>query len=240
MNVAIVDDEPLARSRLRRMLTAQGVDVIAEGETGKDAVQIASDELVDLIFLDISMPIKNGLQAAAEIEELIVTPPAIVFCTAYDQFAIQAFKTNAVAYLLKPFSSDDLVDALEKASRVSRTQLDSITATKEPYAKISLKVGNGAQLVGLSDISHFYSEDKYVFANIRGQAPVFVDKSLKQLECEYPIGFIRCHRNSLVNKQHIEKIFRNESGQAYIQLIDSGECIAVSRRHYAEVKKCFQ
>ena len=161
-----------------------------------------------------------------------------MFCTAYDQFAIQAFKTNAVAYLLKPFSNEDLVDALEKARRVSRTQLDRIAAAKEPYAKISLKVGNGVQLVSLSDISHFYSEDKYVFANISGQAPIFVDKSLKQLECEYPTGFIRCHRNSLVSRQHIEKIFRNELGQAYIELIDSGECIAISRRHYAEVKKC--
>ncbi len=235
MRVAVVDDEPLARSRLRRLLATQNIDVAAEGENGNEAIVIAEDKSIDLIFMDINMPVKNGLQAAQEIEQNSQTPPAIIFCTAYDQFAIQAFKTNAIAYLLKPFSESELVDALAKATKVSRTQLEKITSQQD--SKISLKVGGGIQVVNIDDVSYFHSEDKCVFANLPDKEPIFVDKSLKQLEDEYTGLFIRTHRNSLVNTQHIARVFRDDSGHAFIELIGSKQTVAISRRHFSEVKK---
>ena len=120
----IVDDEPLARSRLLRLLAPQSVvDVIAEAVNGQEAVNLVKQLKPDLVFLDIQMPIKTGLQAAQEISQLQQQKPAIVFCTAYDQYAVEAFKTQAVAYLLKPVSTEDLQEAITKATQVSQLQL---------------------------------------------------------------------------------------------------------------------
>ena len=110
-----IDDEPLARARLVRLLTMQGVDVIAQGENGQQAIDLVfENDDVDILFIDINMPIKTGLQAVNDICSTHLDPPAIVFCTAYDEYALDAFKTNAVAYLLKPIQAEDIANAIDK------------------------------------------------------------------------------------------------------------------------------
>ena len=122
----VTDDEPLARARLTRILSMHGVDVVAQGENGQQAIELVFEHDIDILFIDISMPIKTGLQAVIEIYEKHQDPPAVVFCTAYDEYALDAFNTNAVAYLLKPIQADDIVTAIEKASNVNKLQRTSL------------------------------------------------------------------------------------------------------------------
>ena len=118
MNVRalVVDDERLARNRLKRLLADLQVDVVAEGQDGNQAVELVNTGEIDIVFMDINMPNLNGLEAARLISETMSEPPAIVFCTAYDEYAVKAFDTSAVAYLLKPINTADLQRVLEQAS----------------------------------------------------------------------------------------------------------------------------
>jgi len=238
VRAAIVDDEPLARARLERLLKAVEAEVVSFGENGFDAVNIASQSNVDILFLDINMPLMSGLEAAFEISESIANPPAIVFCTAYDEYAIDAFKVNAVSYLLKPFSQTELNDAIKKAKKLTRLQLNTITNPQND--EIAVTSSSEYFKLKLAEIMYFYSQEKYTYARLLDNSSVMIDSTLKVLEDEFKGSCIRAHRACLVRRSAISRIFRDNAGSWQISLIDSDQTITISRRHLAEVKACFE
>jgi len=235
IRAVVVDDEPLARTRLTRLLTAEGVNVLYQGCNGQEAISLVE---IDVLFIDINMPIKNGLQAAQEISAMD-RPPAIVFCTAYDEYAVQAFKTNAVSYLLKPIQAEDIRSALEKASSLSRFQIGQMLDQKEIVSYLTIHYQGFLQNIPLSEFLYFRSVNKNIFATLLNGEDVLVDKSLKQLEADLGNEFIRIHRGVLMNRHQVSRLIRQEDGKVFVILKSLGIRLAVSRRHLSEVKKCF-
>lgn len=158
MDILVVDDEPLARERLIRMLgKLDGYRVVAEADDADSALNAISSEDPDLVLLDVRMPGDDGLTLAHRIAELD-DPPAIIFCTAYDQYALEAFGTQAVGYLLKPVKTEQLQDVLARAQRLNKLQR---VATRRPIqdsgtrTHISARTRRGVDLIPLEDIRFF-------------------------------------------------------------------------------------
>ena len=249
ISALVVDDERLARIRLRRLLTEQGVDVIGEGVDGQQAIDLVNQMPVDMLFIDINMPNKNGLAAAKEITSTMQRPPTIVFCTAYDEYALQAFETNASAYLLKPISAEDLAAVILRAGQLSQMQVTNFSlrnglgeggVENSSTATLAISCGDSKENIAVSEIEYFRSVDKHVYACIKNRGEVLVDNTLKQLQVKLAPAFVRTHRSSLVNVLEIAKLTRTPSGKSFIHLNAAGVSLPVSRRHLAEVKKCFQ
>jgi two-component system response regulator AlgR len=235
---AVVDDEPLARMRLKRLLEMQGVQVVAEGENGVQAIEIVKHHDIDILFIDINMPIMNGLDAVRSIDASVENDPAVVFCTAYDEYAIDAFRTNAIAYLLKPFDVQELRAVLQKATRVSRLQLGQLRDAQTLEKSLTVHSRGILQSIPVSEIVYFYSNDKNVFAVFKSGSEVLVDKTLIQLEEQFEDDLVRIHRGYLVNRRQLSKLFRDKN-QSKIELVSLTKSLVVSRRHLAHVKQCF-
>lgn len=238
LRAAVVDDEPLARARLKRLLTAQNVAVVAEGENGQHAIDIVKEQAIDLLFIDINMPVMNGLQAVSQIDATCDIAPAIVFCTAYDQYAVEAFRTNAVAYLLKPFDVEQLRAALAKAKTLTEMQVKSLSQKHVSGPTVALHYEGAIQNMPLAKIAYFYSTEKNVFAVLTNMHSVLIDKTLKQLEVLFGDDVIRIHRSFVVNRGELEQLLRSE-GRVDVRLKSGDTTLTVSRRHIAQVKKCF-
>jgi len=241
MNVTaiVVDDEPLARSRLKRLLMMQDVNVVAEGQNGQEAVDLVLQHNVDMLFIDINMPIKTGMQAVKEISEKINDLPAIVFCTAYDKHAIEAFQTDAVAYLLKPIQGQDIASAITKAASVNKFQRENLFEKEVGNKTLTIHYDGALQNMPINRFLFFKSESKNVFAILDNGHEILMDATLKSLEESFARDFIRIHRAILMNKQQVSRLVKNETGAFYIELRDGDFQLPVSRRHLSEVKKCF-
>jgi two-component system response regulator AlgR len=239
MLAAVVDDEPLARMRLKRLLEMRDVRVVAEGENGAQAIEIVQQNRIDILFIDINMPVMNGLDAVRAIDSLDDNGPAVVFCTAYDEYAIHAFRTNAIAYLLKPFDVEELQAVLQKAKRVSRLQLGQLRNSQTLEKALTIHHLGVFKNIPISEIVYFYSNDKNVFAVFKDGLEVLVDQTLIQLETELEEDVIRIHRGYLVNRREISILFRHEN-QSKIELESLDRSLVVSRRHLAQVKQCFR
>ena len=234
-----MDDEPLARSRLKRQLLALDIEVVAEGCNGQDAIDLVLNNEVELLFIDIQMPVKDGLQAVKEIEQKLSALPAIIYCTAHDEYALQAFSTNAVAYLLKPANSEDIEAAIKKAATVTKLQVDEFNTQSTPEAMLTIHYRGAVQKTPISEFSYFNSVDKSVFANLLTGEQILVDHTLKGLQQQFGDQLIRIHRSMLVNTSHVYRLTKDDSGSVYIELLSGGDGLKVSRRHVTEVKKCF-
>ncbi len=237
-NVMVVDDEPLARERLRSMMDAiEGYEWVGEADDGVAAVGLAKEYQPDLVLLDISMPGMNGIEAAQHFAQLD-EPPAVIFCTAYGDYALEAFDAAAVGYLLKPVRLEHLIAALDKAVKLNRLQMSELQGSGVHSASlkthISARSHRGVELLEIAEISHFVSEDRYVFAHHKGGQTI-LEQSLKALEEELENLFIRVHRNALVSIKHIEALERS-SGEAHVRLRDTEVKPQVSRRHLKELK----
>jgi len=245
LKVMVVDDEPLARERLKRMLESErGYQVTAEAENGEQAVSLANLHTPDIVLMDIRMPGVDGLEAARQLA-MQDNPPAIIFCTAYDEYAITAFDVQAVGYVLKPVRKQALQEALGRAQRLSRVQLQRLTAEQDEAEKqpershLPVTTPAGLELLALDEITHFRADHKYVMAFCNGRERV-VDESLKTLEQVFAPRFLRIHRNCLVSVAHIEAIQRMPSGQSQLRLRGVEDAQDVSRRHLAQVKEVMQ
>jgi len=236
----VVDDEPLARARLKRLLISQSVDVVAEGANGQEAIDLVKEYDVDVLFIDINMPIKNGLDAVKEISSDITDPPSIVFCTAYDQFAIDAFQTNAISYLLKPIQAVDIANAIEKASTVTRFQRNCLFEDEIGHKTIAIHHDGALQNMPISQFLFFKSENKNVYAVLDNGQELLTDYTLKSLEDSFSESLIRIHRAILMGRSYASRLIRDDGGAAHIQLSKGDFVLPVSRRHLSEVKKCFQ
>ncbi|HEY8940593.1 MAG TPA: LytTR family DNA-binding domain-containing protein [Cellvibrio sp.] len=241
MDVLIVDDEALARQRLVRMVEKiEGFCVAAEADGADEAMVAIAAHDPDIVLLDIQMPGRDGLSLARDIAAL-EDPPAIIFCTAYDQYALDAFGTNAVGYLLKPVKAEQLLQVLEKATKLNKIQ--RVAAQKNPASKkenqrthISAKTRRGVELIPLDDVRYFLADHKYVTVYHR-HGEHLLDETLKELEEEFNGRFVRIHRNSLVAIKHIEALERTPQGQYQVRLADTEMRPVISRRHVSDLKE---
>lgn len=240
MRILLVDDETLARDRLRRMLeTTDEHELVREAANGLQAVTLCEECAPDLVLLDIRMPGMDGLEAARHFLEL-ENPPAVIFCTAYEEHAIEAFDLQAVGYLLKPVRKEDLATALSKSVRLNRAQLAALDAADDGRrSHISARTHRGLELIAVGDVRFFQADQKYVTVHYSG-GEIIVDETLRELETEFEDVFIRVHRNALVSKRHIEGLVKDREGQAGVQLQDVERIVSVSRRHLPPVRKAIK
>lgn len=240
MEILIVDDEPLARQRLARMIEKlEDHHLVGEAEDAESALAAIDEHDPDVVLLDVRMPGRDGLALAHDISAL-ECPPAIIFCTAFDQYALDAFGTAAVGYLLKPIKAEQLQDALTKAQKLNKVQLAKVQSptsdTKSTRTHISAKTRRGIELIPLEDVRYFVADHKYVTVYHR-QGEHLLDETLKELEEEFAPRFIRIHRNALVSIKHIEAIERAAQGQHQVRLADTEQRPIISRRHVSSVKE---
>jgi two-component system response regulator AlgR len=238
LKLLIVDDEPLARSRLCRLIEQQeGFEVVAEAENGQQALASLHHQ-PDIILMDIRMPVMDGLTAARSIADSD-DPPVVIFCTAYDDYALEAFEANAVDYLLKPVSRDKLRQSLDKASRLNKLQLSALTESiGEQRSHISAKTPRGIELVALDDVRYFRADLKYVTVFHSG-GELLIDEPLKELEQEFGPRFVRVHRNALVAAAYTQGLEKTDEGYR-VKLDGIAEGPLVSRRHLPELRKLLQ
>ena len=242
MKVLIVDDEGPARARLRQILEEAGDEVAGDAENGRQALAMTAALQPDVVLLDIRMPGISGIETAHHINELDEAP-AIVFTTAYDEYAIEAFDAQAVGYVLKPVRRERLARALAQAARVGAAALGSIaekSGIDERRTHVCVQAGGELKLIPLESIAFFQSDQKYTRV-ADGTREYLIDDSLKQLETEFAERFVRIHRNALVAVEHIDALEKSESGEVLIRLrgniTPENEALKVSRRHMAAVRR---
>jgi two-component system, LytTR family, response regulator AlgR len=242
LRVLIVDDEPPARERLRSMLIEfGGFDVAGEAGNGAQALESVDRLLPDIVLLDVRMPGIDGLEVARQLAGL-EEPPAVIFTTAFDEYALQAFDSEAVAYLLKPIRAEKLQAALAKAGRLTRPQLQQVaSAAREPTHRshIGVRGRDGLRLIPLDDVMCFQADQKYTTVkHLKGED--LIEDSLKTLEEEFTASFVRVHRNALVNTKYLERIARDASGQHFVHLRGMEQPLEVSRRMAGDLKDRFR
>jgi two-component system, LytTR family, response regulator AlgR len=243
MDILVVDDEKLARERLVRMIQkCEGNHVIGEANTGREALQKINQLKPDVVLLDIRMPDMDGLEAAQHIMHMDA-PPAVIFCTAYSEHALEAFNAQAVGYLLKPVKPEQLEQALNNAQKLTKVQMSSLKAvvpaagqkTFRGRKHISAKTRLGLELVPVDDVRCFQADHKYVTAyHVNGE--ILLDDTLKDLEDEFGDRFVRVHRNSLVSLDHVEGMDKLSEGQFALRLQGIALKPVISRRHVTELR----
>ena len=239
LKVLIVDDEPPARERLRGLLTEIGdVDVIGEAATGAEALSCVHDLAVDVLLLDVRMPGMDGLEAARHLN-VLEEPPAVIFTTAYDQYAVEAFEAHAVGYLLKPVRKEQLAAALTRAGRLTRAQLQTLAAAGTRRSHLAARRHDGLRLIPLEEVQYFLADQKYTTVRHLGGEDLIED-SLRLLESEFGASFVRIHRNALVGVKYLERIERTAEGQYFVRLRGCEAPLPVSRRMAGELKERFR
>ncbi len=237
MRLLIVDDEPPARDRLRRLLTEiEDCEVVAEAGNGEEALARCGELRPDAVLLDVRMPGLSGIQVARHIGTL-QNPPAVIFTTAYDQYAVEAFETEAVGYLLKPVRKEKLAHALRHAARISPGRLIRVAESariEHRREQICARLGEQLHLIPIEDIYYFLADQKYVTVKHRGGENL-IDEPLKALADEFSPDFVRIHRNALVAERQISAVERTDSGQYAVRIRECGDVLEVSRRHAAEL-----
>jgi two-component system response regulator AlgR len=236
LRVLIVDDEQPARERLRGLLAEIGsIEIAGEAATGIEALQLAALEMPGVILLDVRMPGMDGIETAHHLGTL-PEPPAVIFTTAYDEYAVRAFDAQAVGYLLKPVRREKLSAALAQAARLSGPQLKQISATHTARrTHISARNREGIRLIPIEEILFFFAEQKYTTVrHLKGED--LIEESLRTLEEELGERFVRIHRNALVNISHLESIERNDEGQYLVRVRGCVDTLQVSRRMAGELR----
>jgi len=243
MKVLIVDDEKPARDRLRQILEDEPeYEVVGEAGNGLEALDSATKFHPDIVLLDIRMPGMDGIETAHHLNAL-EQPPAVVFTTAYDEYAIDAFEARAIGYVLKPVRRSRLTGALEQATRLARNTLSEATAGAKldiGRRHVCAQAHGELKLIPLDEIACFQADQKYVSVH-HDNGEDLIDDSLKALEAEFGDRFVRIHRSVLVAVSRIERIERSGEGKNRVVLRDDSQVedkeLIISRRHVAEVKR---
>ena len=243
MRIIVCDDEPLARERLVRIVQESGHQVVAQATTGVEAIVAVKTHQPDIILLDIRMPEMDGVRCAQELSEL-KHPPAIIFVTAYDHYAIAALKANAIGYLLKPANKDELLEALGKAKNLNAAQLNEIRKLEDPTARpvrehIAARTHRGVELIELKDIYYCSADQKYVKVRHK-EGIVLIDETLKELEQEFEDRLFRVHRNAMINLKFLDFLETVDAGNYQVHFKGIDETLAVSRRHLPALRDKIQ
>ena len=236
----IADDEAPARQRLRKILAAfPAIDIIAEATDGMDTLEKIDTLKPDLLFLDIQMPGLTGFEVLNKVRHF----PIVIFCTAYDEFAIKAFNTSAIDFIVKPVKLERVQQSIEKLNFLRENlHREQILKMLESYlnhsnenkqiVSIPVKLGDRTLLVKLTDISYFQTDDKYVTIFSRDGKKYLVDFSLKYLEAKLEDKFIRIHKSLLANRSYIKEINRYLGNRFIIRMDDVNQSKLTSGRNY--------
>ena len=239
MRVLIVDDEAPARTRLRLLLgDMQEVVLVGEAANGRAALELIPRVQPNVVLLDIRMPLMDGLETAEHLAKF-PAPPTLIFTTAYEQYALSAFKLHAVDYLLKPASREKLRLALEKARIVQHGKLQLLRQDlggQQQRTHVSATHAGGIRLAPVSEVRFFKAEQKYVRVYWPGET-LLLEESLRLLEKEFGELFLRVHRNALVAKRHIQSLEREPGKGLILRLHDIPEKLEISRRLLPQVRK---
>lgn len=223
----LVDDERLARQELTGLLQGHSdIDLIGEANNADEAIELIEQLKPDLIFLDIQMPEKTGFEL---LEELITTP-LVIFCTAYDEYALKAFESNALDYLLKPVHGDRLKDALGKVRKQIQERSKQETPDKlNEHQQVFIKDGDKCWFVKVGDIRRIESIGNYARIFFDNHKPM-IHRTLNDLEARLPPeAFFRANRKEIINLRNIEKIEPYFSG-GLLTYLNTGERVEISRR----------
>src|SRR5262245_20668549 len=245
LRVYIVDDEPLAVKRLTRLLRqTRRVEIVGSTVNPSEAVEFLSHQSVDAVFLDIQMPGMTGF----ELLQKLPKEPAVVFTTAFDRFALDAFEVNSVDYLVKPIEIQRLEKALTKLERLRGTP-QGVTETEQIRAlareitrkfpeRISSRIGERVVFVEMSTVTHFYAKDKLTYAATPSK-DYAVDLTISELEEKLdPAVFIRIHRATLLNVQYVEEVSSWFGGGMIVRLKDGKRTeLQIARDRLKEVKE---
>jgi len=242
LRVIIVDDEAPARLRLRDLLGECGSElplvVTGEAASGPAALELLSQAAADVVLLDIRMPEMDGIEVAQHLQQ-IEHPPAVVFATAYDDYAIRAFELHAVDYLLKPIRLERLKAALARARAAPLRPEALRELARAPRTHLSAQERGRIHLIPITDVIYLKAELKYV--SVRTAAREYlIEESLTRLEQEFGARFVRVHRNCLVARAAVRGFERSEEGgEAHWEVVLTGvdERIALSRRQQHVVRE---
>ncbi|TXI43962.1 LytTR family DNA-binding domain-containing protein [Methylophilus sp.] len=239
----IVDDEPLARQRLRDLVgDVGGYDVVGEAANGVEALPLLQDSTVDIVLVDIRMPVMDGIELAQHLRDL-PRPPKLIFTTAYDHYAVQAFELNAIDYLLKPIRRERLAAALAKAKPLQSAQSQALQPLQQTHDHLSIYERGKVVLVPIAEVLYLRAELKYVTVRTREKS-YLLEAALSQLEHTYATQFVRIHRNALVARAAISGFEKQrvstgeEAGETAWVVLMKGipETLVVSRRHQHVIK----
>jgi len=240
MNIVIIDDEPLARSIVKEYLRSyDNMNIIAECNDGFEGLKAINQYAPDLIFLDIQMPKINGF----EMLELIEEPPVVIFTTAFDEYAIKAFESNAVDYLLKPFSKERFDKAIQKYAQQKKKVTEKTEAVLESAAqspvqqnRVVVKDGSKIKIIPVSQIQYLEAADDYVKiftaegSFLKKKTMGYFEQSLQEFQ------FVRVHRSYIVNTQLITRIDAYEKDN-HLLLLSTGAKLPLSKAGYARLKE---
>nr|WP_294946954.1 LytTR family transcriptional regulator DNA-binding domain-containing protein [uncultured Mucilaginibacter sp.] len=242
--VLIIDDEPLARMVVLEYLQAfPQIEVLQECGDGFEGLKAIQQHQPDLIFLDVQMPKINGF----EMLELVENPPAVIFATAFDEFAIKAFEAHAVDYLLKPFSKERFVKAIDKylshaaagpaaAAKTTETLLEIAAQSPAQNERIVVKTGTKVKIISVQDVEYLQADDDYVSvitaegAFLKNKTMAFFEKTLD------PRYFVRVHRSYIIAIQQITRLDPYEK-DSHLAILKSGAKIPVSKTGYVKLKQ---
>jgi two-component system LytT family response regulator len=245
INSIILDDEQHCLETLKWQLEkyAPNVKVLQIFNSPTEALEYVNNNPINLIFLDIEMPVLNGFEFLNKINNIQFD---VIFTTAYDEFAVKAFKASAIDYLLKPIDKQDLINAIAKvenkrALNISGTQLeilnDSYKSNLSIKDKIALPTQEGLHFIKIKDIVCCISDSNYTYIHLTNQSSILVSRTLKEIESILSEqGFLRIHNSNLINLEQIKKYVRGDGG--YIVMEDGRE-LSVSRSRKDTLLKMF-
>src|SRR2546427_3342682 len=242
----IADDEPLMREQLRARLSElwPELEIVADAKNGVEAVEQVSALRPEVVFLDIRMPAKTGIEAAREIANLNGRLPEIVFVTAYDQYAIDAFQQGVIDYVLKPAERERLAVTVERLRKRLVEPSASSETLQQALARLAEKlegpsrlkwiqasVGNQIQMIPIEEVLFFVSDEKYTRVQT-AQQEALIRKPIKELIAELdPAQFWQIHRSTLINTRAIAGIIRDERGRQLVAVKGRPEKLEVSRSY---------
>lgn len=239
LRVVIIDDEPLARSVVKEFLSSyDDIDVIQECGDGFEGVKAIAGHTPDLIFLDIQMPKINGF----EMLELLENPPAVIFTTAFDEFAMKAFEANAIDYLLKPFSKERFDKALQKWKSQSLKKdaiaplLEDVVKQPDERNRVVVKVGSAIKILPVQEIFYIEAYDDYVKIHtkdgfhLKKKTMNFFEQALNMDQ------FVRVHRSYIISLQQLTKIELKEK-DTHVAKMKDGTIVPMSKTGYVKLKE---
>lgn len=242
MKILIVDDEPLARERIREMLKGEtNIEMIAEAENGSGALQAIENYLPDIVFLDIQMPDLDGFRVLEKLDaETLAQIPAIIFVTAFDQYAVRAFEFNALDYLLKPFDRDRFAATLKRAkSRINQSSnddfnqrilnlLQQMNSASHYLEWLTIKKEERIRLLKTKDIQWIEAQGNYVLLKFTEQSEL-IRETMDNLETQLdPRIFVRIHRSAVINANYIRELQVWRRGE-YRVIMQDGKAFTLSR-----------
>ena len=232
----IAEDEPMLRAQLKARLAQAWPDllIVGEAENGAEALALVSQHEPDIVFLDIRMPVRSGLEVATALADRC----HVVFVTAYDEYAVTAFEQGAVDYVLKPVTPERIVKVVDRLQqRLDAPPADLATIIKQlgerdaggPLRWIKASLGASMRLIAVDDVCYFQAEDKYTKV-VTSDGEALIKKTIKELFDELdPAFFWQVHRATIVNVRAIAKVERDYREQPLIVLKDRPETLTVSR-----------